>query len=205
MKPSSTTGTRCAAPASMTPTRPAISKPPTLASTSSAVARIGPIHLERARDRLDLPPAARLVHAGARPGDVLDRGAGQRRHHGAGRRRVADAHLAGADQVERPPRARPRPARCPPRSPRAPRSRVIAGPRVMLRVPGAIRIDRSAGMGGERAGHAEVRDDDLGARPAGEHVDRGAAAQEVLDHLRRHDLRIGAHALRRRRRDRRRA
>ncbi len=63
----------------------------------------------------------------------------------------------------------------------------------MLRVPGAIRIDRSAGWLASGAGHSDVRDDDLGARPAGEHIDRGAAAQEVLDHLRRHDLRVGAH------------
>ena len=48
-------------------------------------------------------------------------------------------------------------------------------------------------MRSERSGHSEVRDDDLGARPAGEHIDRGAAAQEVLDHLRRDDLRVGAH------------
>ena len=48
-------------------------------------------------------------------------------------------------------------------------------------------------MGGERAGHSEIGDDDLGARLAREHIDRGAAAQEVLDHLRRHDLRVGAH------------
>ena len=63
----------------------------------------------------------------------------------------------------------------------------------MLRVPGAIRHHRSAGCGGERRGHAEVRDHDRGARLAREHVDRGAAAQEVLDHLRGHDLRVGAH------------
>ena len=54
MKPSSTTGTRRAAPARTTPTRPAISNPPTLASTSRASAGSGRFDRERRRDDLDL-------------------------------------------------------------------------------------------------------------------------------------------------------
>ena len=80
--------------------------------------------------------------------------------------------------------------------PDAPRRGVIAGPRVMLRVPGADRHvgrprrDRPSGAATPRSA-TTTRAPDL----AREHVDRGAAAQEVLDHLRGHRLRIGAHAL----------
>ena len=72
-------------------------------------------------------------------------------------------------------------------------SRVIAGPRVMLRVPGAIRIDRSAGWAASGPATPRSATTTSRARLAGEHIDRGAAAQEVLDHLRRHDLRVRAH------------
>ena len=60
-------------------------------------------------------------------------------------------------------------------------------------------------MPGQRRRHAEVRHHDARARVAREHVDRRAAAQEVLDHLRGDDLGIGAHPLRRPRRGRPRA
>src|SRR5439155_1758076 len=47
----------------------------------------------------------------------------------------------------------------------------------------------------DRVGHAEVGDDDARPRLAREDVHRGSAPQEVFDHLRGHDLRIGADAL----------
>ena len=51
------------------------------------------------------------------------------------------------------------------------------------------------GVRRQRGGHAQIRDDDRSADVARQHVDRRAALQEVLDHLRRHDLRIRAHSL----------
>jgi hypothetical protein len=48
---------------------------------------------------------------------------------------------------------------------------------------------------GGRCGHAEVGHHDAGADLPGEDVDRGATVQEVLDHLRGHGLRVGAHPL----------
>jgi hypothetical protein len=47
----------------------------------------------------------------------------------------------------------------------------------------------------ERSRHTQVGDDDASAGVTGQHIDRGAAPQQVLDHLRGHDLGIRAHAL----------
>ena len=52
-----------------------------------------------------------------------------------------------------------------------------------------------SGMPGQRGRHAQVRHHHARARVAREHVDRGSAPEEILDHLRGDDLRIGAHAL----------
>ena len=75
-------------------------------------------------------------------------------------------------------------------------ARVIAGPTRHVRGAGRDLEIPQGGMPRERRGHPEVRDHDARGRVAGEHVDRRAAAEEVLHHLRGHDLRIGAHALR---------
>ena len=72
---------------------------------------------------------------------------------------------------------------------------VIAGPRARLAVPAAMR--RTTRPGGAPSGVATPKSATTTRAPAcaGQHVDRRAAAQEVLDHLRGHRLRIGAHAL----------
>ena len=100
MKPSTTTGTRAAAAPSTTPASPAISKPPTFASTSTASRGIGAVHLQPAPDDLDLAPERRVVDAGAAAGDLLGRRAGEHGGERARRGRVADAHVADADQPD---------------------------------------------------------------------------------------------------------
>jgi hypothetical protein len=61
-------------------------------------------------------------------------------------------------------------------------------------VPLAIRRTTRPFPRGGRGGDPEIGHDDPRADLAGEHVDRGAAVQEVLDHLRGHGLRVGAHS-----------
>ncbi len=79
-------------------------------------------------------------------------------------------------------------------------SRVIAGPvlRSAVPAPDAGRDEPGARAGVHRwdgRGDAHVHDDDLGLDRAGEHIDGGAAAEEVGDHLGRDLGRIGGHTL----------
>ena len=76
MNPSSTTGTRRAAPARITPTRPPISKPPTFASTSSPSRASGRLTSEGPAHHRHLARQRRVVDAGAPSGDALGRAAG---------------------------------------------------------------------------------------------------------------------------------
>ena len=74
-------------------------------------------------------------------------------------------------------------------------SRVIAGPFVMLRVPGAMR--RSTMPAWPASGAATPRSATTTRAPTwrARTFTAGAAPREVLDHLRGHGLGIGAHAL----------
>ena len=164
-----------------------------------AVVGVGPIQREGAPHGVDLAPPAVVIHAGAASGNSLGVRAGDRRGDRARRRRVADAHLTGRDQIgARIDRARDQP-----------RTALDRGLRLRVRHGGTARHVRGAGgertanqllialrRAADRVGHTKVRDDHARRAVARKDIDRGAAADEVLDHLRGHRLRIGAHALR---------
>src|SRR5438094_3069830 len=63
------------------------------------VAGVRPVDVERAAHHGDLARERRVIHTGAAPGHLLGGRAGHRGGDRAGRRRVADPHLAGPDQV----------------------------------------------------------------------------------------------------------
>ena len=158
------------------------------------VPRVGPVDLERPAHDRHLARQRRVVDAGAASGDALGRAAGERRRDRAGGRRVADAHLAGGQEIgargERLVGQRraglDRPDRLLARHRRARGDVGRAGP---------DRAHDELGRAGERSDHAEVGHHEPRPRLARQHVHRGAPAQEVLDHLRRHDLGIRADAL----------
>jgi len=83
MKPSRRMGTRWAAAPKITPTSPAISKPPTLARTSRGLWR-----------------SRRLRAMASSSGDLDDRKAGEEGRDGARRRGVSDPHVPCPDEVQ---------------------------------------------------------------------------------------------------------
>ena len=202
MKPSTTTGTRAAAAPRTTPASPAISKPPSLASTSRASPASGRLIASPRRITSTLRRNVVVVDAGAAAGDLLGRRAREHRRERAGRGRVADAHVADADQADAVARERVGQLR----ARRQRRQRLRArhrGPAREVRGSGADAPRADLRRGRRRMRDAHVDDDDARARLPREHVDGGAAAREVQQHLPGHFLRVGADALRRRRRGRR--
>ena len=191
MTPSTTTGTRAAAPPTMKPARAAISSPPTSASTASGEAPCP----ERPplRRRRHLAGQRRVVDAGAPAGHLGRRAAGERGDEGGRRGGVADAHVAG-DQAagaaghrvggHRGARRRG-PAGLVDRHGRAPRQ------------VGRARPDLAPEQARRRRGrrHADVDHDDLGPGMAGQHVDGRPAGAEVGHHLGGDLLGPGRHAL----------
>ena len=192
--PSRSRTRRRRAPPRHTPARKAISKPPSAARTPTGSRGSGSLTLERAADGSDLAREALVVDARAAPADSLGRGRQQRRAERGGRGRVADAHVAEAQDREARSRQLARRARRRPSSPASACSRVIAGPSVASAVPAPSRSARTPGTctGSSDAG---VDDDETCADLAGEHVDRGTACSEVGEHLPRDLLGIRAHAL----------
>ena len=206
MKPSSTTGTPRRSGATMTPTSTAISSPPTAARTPSGSAGSGRVDLDRALDGGDLAPARRVVDAGPATGHRAAGAPVSTAVEGAGGRRVADPHLADADQVEARLIKLARRDRARRRSPEAHRHGSSPGPRSCPPSrhgswrgeparPVTSPAAQPSGTSGTCAGDAGVHDDHVRARRAGQGVDRGATGQEVGDHLRGHVGRIRRHAL----------
>jgi hypothetical protein len=70
------------------------------------VARVRLVDGEATRDGVDLAAPAGVVDAGPAAGHLARLAAGQRRDEGAGRGRVADPHLADAEELD-PVRDRP--------------------------------------------------------------------------------------------------
>ena len=155
------------------------------------IAGIRPIHVEGAADRVDLSRERRIIDAGSPSRHLLHGRTGQGGCDRARRGRVADPHLAGADQigaaVERVERELcalfDRGDRVRARHRRAARHVVRSGGDARLNETCA----RRAGCHDTEVGHDESR-----SGLARQHVDRSAAPQEVLDHLGRDRLRIRA-------------
>jgi hypothetical protein len=150
----------------------------------------------RARARFDDPHLAlvlRRADARAVSRHLLRGPAGQSRGQGAGRRGVADAHFPGRHQVE-------------PLGHQLVEDRhpgLDGGDRLLARHGRSLgHVGRSGsdfaldqvGMV-DRGGHADVHDHDARPYLPRERIDGGAAAQEILHHLRRDLGGIGAHAL----------
>jgi hypothetical protein len=151
------------------------------------------VQRERAFDRSDLAPPARVVEARASAGHGIDRGAREDGRQGARRGRVADTHLADGEQVD----------------PVGPKVGDDAAPDIdgleglgagHRRLDGHVagagadpRLDQRSAVA--RAGRVEPRDrprdpdvDDEQSSPDGarERVHRRATGDEVRDHLGRH-------------------
>ena len=168
--------------------------------TADALQHVEPV---RTIGLIDGERATNDVHL-ARPGGGVDSrttarhhirvGAGHRSGDRARRRRVADAHLAGDEQIgalidrrlgqrgaalDRGDRLRRRHRRA---------SRHVCG-------PACDRTIHEAARSRNRAGDTEIRDDDTGPGMAHQDVDGRAAGEKVLHHLRGHDLGIRADPL----------
>ena len=192
MKPSSTTGTRRAAPARIDADEPGDLEAAERGQHAEGVAGIAAVHGERPPHRLDLAGPRRRRHPGAAAGDL------------AGSAPVSAAVSALA-AVVLPMPISPVPTQSGAASlderrarldrPGRPRRASSPGPRVMF----ASRPPRGGGRSPRwsASGAATPKSATTTRAPAvaGEHVDRGAAPREVLDHLRGDRLRIGAHAL----------
>ena len=194
MKPSTTTGTRAAAAPSTTPARPAISKPPTFASTSTASDGSGRFTSSPRRTTSTLrrnvassmPVPRPVTSSGGAPvntaASALDAV-------------VLPMPMSPMPIIPTPSRASASARTAPVDSAASACSRVIAGPRVKLAVPGPIRRTRISGRAVRRMRDAHVDDDETRARLPREHVDRRAATREVEQHLPGDFLRVGADAL----------
>ncbi len=159
-----------------------------------AVRCVGPVDGESTTDDIDLASPAAIVDPGAAAGRRGRVGASHQRGGRAGRRRVADPHLTGHEQVG-PLGDRRFGQR---RASLDGHDRLLRAHRRSARdVVGATReraVDQ-AGRSRQRTGDTEVSNDDARAGLPRQHVDGGASSQKVLDHLRRDDLGVRAHAL----------
>ena len=159
-----------------------------------AVGRVGAVHVERSLDDGDLVRELAVGAARAAARGLVRRAVGQGGDDGAGRRGVADAHVAGADDIgagiggfQGQRDARGHACLC-----------LLAGHGRALRYvsrAGAHTHYAQVGVNGQRRGDPGVDDDQAHARAPSHDADGGAAREDVAHHLRRDLLGVGGDAL----------
>ena len=139
MKPSRTTGIRAAAARGDDADQHADLQPADGREDADRVRRVRPVDLDRPLDGRDLAAVPVRVDARAATGHAFGGPSGQHRGDRARRRRVADTHLAEADEVEPAGAQLVHEVQADPRSPGAPRPATSPGPRSCRPCPSRMR------------------------------------------------------------------
>ena len=176
------------------PGQPANLEPADFGEQVKPIRRVGLVDLQGALDGRDFAFQAPVIHAGAAPGNLADGFASNSRGDGGGRGGVADAHIAGGEQVQAVGNFGFDDFRT---SQEAGFGLLARHGRANGNIGSAGRdlADEQLRVRLHRGGRAHIHNDDARANVPRQHVDGCATVQEVQNHLRGDFLRVGADAL----------